>query len=175
MPCPGQEPLYIVRDSAGAIYGPAAIGTLQQWIGEGRITAQMQVAPQGTQTFQSAGQMPELLAAFTPASLPTANPTPTQNQAPQNQPYGYPNVQPNYYAAPKKLGAGHQAADLRRIGGFFCGVAAIVAIIMGHIARDRPFGLANRNATKAPAWPSPDLFSGTFMSASSPSYSSFIL
>src|SRR6476661_6622535 len=52
--------LYVVREMGGAIYGPANPVTLRQWIGEGRITKQMHVAPQGTADFVEAGRMPEL-------------------------------------------------------------------------------------------------------------------
>jgi hypothetical protein len=131
-----QEPMYIVRDATGAIYGPAAIGTLRQWIGEGRITAQMEVAAQGTQTFQPAGQMPELLTAFNPVGgLAAGTIAPTQFQSPANQAYGYPNPQSGYYNYPKSSGMA-VAAMICGIAGFVtCGTVAIVGIILGHIAR----------------------------------------
>src|SRR5687768_2724710 len=80
-----QETLYVVRDSAGSLYGPANVPTLRQWVAEGRITATMHVAQQGTQQFVMAGEMFDLADAFVPAQQAAAGGAIVHN--PQN-PYG---------------------------------------------------------------------------------------
>src|SRR4051812_13806126 len=79
------EPVFVVRDAGGAIYGPANAATLRQWIGEGRITGQMHVAVQGTKEFVEAAQMPELAGAFPEAQRTVgqqAGPVPVATQVP---------------------------------------------------------------------------------------------
>jgi hypothetical protein len=140
-----QETLYVVRDGAGALYGPANVPTLRQWVGEGRITANMHIAPQGTQQFILAGEMFDLADAFAPGpqqSAPGALAHTQQNPYGQN-PYDqaqYPQQNPNYqtpYQQPwqSKSSGLAIAALCFGIGGFACGIFSIVGIILGHMAR----------------------------------------
>jgi hypothetical protein len=168
------DAFYVVRDAAGAIYGPANVGTLRQWIGEGRITKEMHIAVQGTNHFMQAGQMPELVGAFpsdfpsqpvtpqaatsieatstettltettSPVTVATAATTPTSaaaenpaNQLPAQNYYsqtGQP-YQQGYVPYPQKSSGMAVAALVCGLLSFAVCPAAIVAIILGHMAR----------------------------------------
>lgn len=151
-----EEAYYVVRDTAGAIYGPANVSTLRQWIAEGRITRQMHVAVQGTTNFVEAGQMPELASAFpdgrqqpAQSATATATTTPTQTATatnpyqatsqnyynqnyPQTYQQGYQQGYPGYYAKSSGMAI---ATLICGIGSFAFCPCSIVAIILGHIAR----------------------------------------
>jgi hypothetical protein len=126
-------PMFIIRDASGAIYGPADITTLRQWITEGRITPLMEIAPQGTATFAAAAQFPDLVSAFAmipaPAGAPPGSHLQTSYYPPTQQQY----LQPAYY--PRTSGMA--------IASLICGICAlacyglpgIAAVILGHLAR----------------------------------------
>jgi hypothetical protein len=147
-----EDAFYVVRDTAGAIYGPANVGTLRQWIGEGRITRQMQVAVQGTNNFVEAGQIPELASAFpdspqqvaqqaatggvpTQVSTTPVNPASqasSQNYYSQSYPQGYQQGYPGYYPKSSGMAVAALVCGLMSLG--FCPIA-IAAVILGHMAR----------------------------------------
>jgi hypothetical protein len=136
-----QEPMYVVRDAAGAMYGPANVGALRQWIAEGRITAQMQVALQGTQDYRIAGEMPELADAF--AGSAQLAPTTVQGTV-VDQPAGpYGSAYGGAGNAPAFNGPLYVKSSSLAVSAMVCGIVGILvcpllaffAVIMGHIAR----------------------------------------
>lgn len=99
------QPLYVVRDTAGNIYGPAAIPLLRQWISENRIVAGMLIAPKGSQQWSDVASHPELADLFLGALPdPGAPALPPRETAPnpyaQIQPPGYPSPTSQPYPQP---------------------------------------------------------------------------
>jgi hypothetical protein len=74
-----QPAQYSVRDSYGNIYGPASIELLRQWIGEGRIIAGMQIAPEGTENWIEVSTHPGLADLFAKPASPTPQLVPTRD------------------------------------------------------------------------------------------------
>lgn len=117
---------YMVRDTAGNVYGPATVGLLRQWAMEGRVTGQMLVAPQGTEGYVAACQMAELAGAFLPAAG-MGGPG-YGGQAYGGQQYGAMPGALNQSMAITSLVCG--IASL-----MVCGIFGILAVVFGHIAR----------------------------------------
>ena len=57
---------YMVRDPQGSVYGPAPMELIGQWVREGRITAAMQLAPEGSVDWKPAAAYPELRELISP-------------------------------------------------------------------------------------------------------------
>ena len=63
---------YMVRDPQGSVYGPAPMDLIGQWVREGRITAGMQLAPEGSVDWKPAAAYPELREFFSPEAVVAA-------------------------------------------------------------------------------------------------------
>jgi len=117
--------VYMVRDPQGTTYGPALMETLRQWIREGRITAAMQLAPEGTVDWKPAAAYLELQDMFSPEVVFTIT-----GQRPGSLPPPLPSTPPptpgaptNPYAAPM---ASHETPGLKRMN-----VLAVLSMISG--------------------------------------------
>jgi len=58
-------PSYLVRDPQGNVYGPADVGTLRQWVSQGRIIAGMHIAARETEEWVEVSTHPALGDLFT--------------------------------------------------------------------------------------------------------------
>jgi prepilin-type processing-associated H-X9-DG protein len=105
--------MYHVLGSDGKEYGPVDGEMLSQWITQGRANAQTSVKPEGSAGWQTLASVPEFQAVFA-ASLGVPPPLPTAQ------------------AGVKTSGMAIASLVLGVIG--FCGVTALVGLILGIIS-----------------------------------------
>jgi hypothetical protein len=130
---------YMVRDPQGNVYGPANMETLKQWVREGRITAAMQLAPEGSVDWKPAAGYPELQGMFSPEVVAGT----TGQTAPPQPAAGNPTPQTpaatQTYATPGGTPQTNPLAIASLVCSILgcCCVLGIIGIVLGVVAKNQ--------------------------------------
>jgi len=121
----GRPDRWHLKTTDGLTYGPVSKADLDQWMQQGRITAQAQVMSEADGRWIWAGQFYPQLGSFT---ADTAAPAAAINPyAPPGAAYGW---TPSGY---REQHRGPVILALSLVGIFFCNIACIVAVVMAII------------------------------------------
>lgn len=115
-----------MRTPDGLTYGPVAKAELDQWLQQGRVTAQSLVLCEGDGQWVWAAKLYPQLAAYAPAAA-VLQPTTSIN------PYASPLADAPYGAASQPYREQHRGAAvlaLAIVGIFFCDIVSIIAVAM---------------------------------------------
>ena len=113
--------MYKVMGTDGKEYGPVSAEILREWIGQRRASGQTRVQAEGSADWKALSELPEFTAAL--ASAPRAAAPPPLPGAPAKTPQG------------KTSGMAVASLVLGILG--FCGITAIIGLILGIAAQVR--------------------------------------
>lgn len=114
--------MYKIIGADGKEYGPITANQLRQWVAQGRVNAASKVQPDGSPDWLTLGSLPEFADALA-------------------QPPAFPNL-PTPPAVPAKTSGMAIASLVLGLIGIFCGVTAIVGLVLGIV------GLAKINKSQ---------------------------
>jgi len=122
----GQPDRWHLKSTDGLTYGPVSKADLDQWMQQGRITAQAQVMSEADGRWVWAGQFYPQLGSFTTDTAAPASAT-INPYAPPGAAYGW------TLSGYREQHRGPVILALALVGIFFCNIACIVAVVMAII------------------------------------------